>query len=89
MKRILSVLSLTLLAGVSGASTIGYLCGHFTGSPMFASGGDNQVAVDSAVTFTNDDGLVLAVPESEAGAMMLVGPGLIDTIARPRKGIAA
>jgi hypothetical protein len=49
MKFFLSVLSLTLLAGAAGASTIEYQTGHFTGSPTFASASDYQAAVESAV----------------------------------------
>ena len=49
MKKIFSILPLTLLAGAVGASTIEYQTGHYTGSPTFASASDYQVAVDSAV----------------------------------------
>jgi hypothetical protein len=49
MKKILSILSLTLLAVGANASTIEYQAGHYTGSPTFASASDYQVAVDSAV----------------------------------------
>lgn len=49
MKKLLSVLSMSLLAGVAGASTIQYQTGHYTGSPTFASASDYQAAVESAV----------------------------------------
>lgn len=52
MKKILSVLSLALLAGAAGASTIEYQTGHFTGSPTFASASDYQTAVESAVALS-------------------------------------
>ena len=49
MKKILSTLPLIVLSGAVGASTIEYQTGHYTGSSTFASAGDCQVAVDSAV----------------------------------------
>lgn len=49
MKKILTALSLGLLAIAANASTIQYQTGHYTGSPTFASASDYQVAVDSAV----------------------------------------
>ena len=52
MKKILSVLSLGLLAVAANASTIEYQTGHYTGSPTFASASDYQVAVDSAVALS-------------------------------------
>ena len=49
MKKLLSVLSLTLIAGAASASTIEYQTGHYTGSPTFASASDYQTAVESSV----------------------------------------
>ncbi|MEO7106196.1 MAG: CCXG family PEP-CTERM protein [Rhodoferax sp.] len=49
MKNTISLLSLALLAGTAGASTIDYQTGHFNGSPTFAQASDYQVGVDSAV----------------------------------------
>lgn len=67
MKKILPVLLLSLIAGASGASTIEYQTGHFTGTPTFASASDYQTAVDSAVALSTP--VVLASYDS-------VNPGL-------------
>lgn len=52
MKKLLPVLSLALLAGAAGASTIQYQTGHYTGSPTFSSASDYQTAVESAVALS-------------------------------------
>lgn len=51
---------------------------------QFKAAGSNDF-----VSFSNQDGLVSAVPEPESYAMMLAGLGLMATIARRRKNKAA
>ncbi len=51
---------------------------------QFKAAGSNDF-----VSFSNQDGLVSAVPEPETYAMMLAGLGLMATIARRRKNKAA
>ncbi len=52
MKKLLSTLSLTLVAAAASASTIGYQTGNYLGGNTFASASDYQNAVESAVALS-------------------------------------
>ena len=67
MKKILSTLSLSLLALGAQASVIQYQTGNYVGSTTFASGSDYQAAVESAI---------LSSPIVSIASYNSVNPGL-------------
>ena len=67
MKKILSTLSLTLLALGAQASQIQYQTGNYMGATTFASGSDYQAAVESAVALS---------PATTIASYNSVNPGL-------------